>query len=107
VELPRYLGQGAGDRCHWVACQLDGDFPWTKLAHAPAPEGVKPIPDVALTKIAPPQIVRKILGDGSFRGAWQRSDDEMAALWAAGVADIRAMLHGPWPDQMAHKDAAQ
>ncbi len=73
------------------------NFPWTRLAHAPAPEGEKPMVDMALMKASPPEIAREILGDGSFGGPWQRPDDEMLAIWDTGVAETRAALEGPWP----------
>jgi creatinine amidohydrolase len=73
------------------------NFPWTRLAHAPAPEGAKPGFDLAMVKASPPDHVRTLLGDGSFGGPWQRPDDEMQALWESGVAETRAALEGPWP----------
>jgi creatinine amidohydrolase len=73
------------------------NFPWTRLAHAPAPAGTKPAPDMGLVRAAPPAAIRAILGDGSFGGPWQRPDADMLALWEAGVAETRAALEGPWP----------
>ena len=35
--------------------------------------------------------------DGNFGGAWQKPDDEMLALWRAGVEETREALEGPWP----------
>jgi creatinine amidohydrolase len=72
------------------------NFPWTRLAHAPAPEGAKPPVDLALMKAAPPARVREMLGDGSFGGAWQMPDAAMLRIWDAGVAETRAALEGPW-----------
>jgi creatinine amidohydrolase len=72
------------------------NFPWTRLAHAPAPEGAKPPVDLALMKASPPARVRDLLGDGSFGGAWQKPDAVMQRIWAAGVAETRAALEGPW-----------
>ena len=74
------------------------NFAWTRLAHAPAPEGEKPMVDMALMKSAPPAIAREMLGDGSFGGRWQRPDDEMQQIWDTGVAETRAALEGPWPE---------
>lgn len=75
------------------------NFPWTRLAHAPAPAGAKPAVDMAMMKASGPDAVRAMLGDGSFGGAWQKPDDVMARLWATGVAETRAALEGPWPAQ--------
>jgi creatinine amidohydrolase len=91
----------------WAAAQAEDptashgnwfeNFPWTRLAHAPAPEGAKPPVDLALMKASPPAQVRAMLGDGSFGGAWQKPDATMQRLWATGVAETRAALEGPWP----------
>jgi creatinine amidohydrolase len=72
------------------------NFPWTRLAHAPAPSGSKPSVDMALMKASPPAAVRAMLGDGSFGDAWQKPDEDMQRLWEAGVAETRAALEGPW-----------
>lgn len=82
-----------GSHANWME-----NFPWTRLAHAPAPEGEKPPVDVALMKASPPDIARDVLGDGAFGGPWQRSDDDMLALWEVGVNEVREALEGPWPD---------
>ena len=81
-----------GSHANWME-----NYPWTRLAHAPAPEGSKPVPDMAQVRAAPPAEARALLGDGAFGGPWQRSDDEMLALWEAGVAETRAAMEGPWP----------
>lgn len=72
------------------------NFPWTRLSHALAPEGDKPMVDMDLMKASPPAKVRALLQDGSFGGRWQRPDDDMQALWDIGVAEVRAALEGPW-----------
>lgn len=84
----------SGSHANWME-----NFPWTRLAHAPAPEGEKPVVDMALMKASTPAQARDLLGDGSFGGAWQRPDDEMLAIWEVGVAETRAVLEGPWPGQ--------
>jgi creatinine amidohydrolase len=48
-------------------------------------------------KASPPATVRAMLGDGSFGGPWQMPDEAMLRIWAAGVAETRAALEGPWP----------
>jgi creatinine amidohydrolase len=83
----------SGSHANWME-----NFPWTRLAHAPAPEGEKPIVDMALMKASPPAQARVVLGDGSFGGPWQRPDTEMRAIWETGVAETRAALEGPWAD---------
>ncbi|NNE50917.1 MAG: creatininase family protein [Sulfitobacter sp.] len=81
-----------GSHANWME-----NFPWTRLAHAPAPAGEKPVVDMALMKASPPDIARDILGDGAFGGPWQRPDEEMLALWEIGVKEVREALEGPWP----------
>ncbi|MBP0464067.1 creatininase family protein [Roseomonas sp. PWR1] len=82
----------SGSHGNWME-----NFPWTRLAHAPAPAGAKPPVDMALMKASPPAAVREMLGDGSFGGPWQVDDEAMARIWAEGVAETRAALEGPWP----------
>ncbi len=75
------------------------NFPWTRLSHAAAPEGEKPMVDMDLMKASSPAQVRNLLGDGSFGGRWQRPDTEMLSIWEVGVAETRAALEGPWADR--------
>lgn len=82
-----------GSHANWME-----NFPWTRLAHAPAPEGTKPSIEMALMKAAAPAQVRVMLDDGSFGGPWQRPDADMHAIWEVGVAETRAALIGPWGD---------
>jgi creatinine amidohydrolase len=82
----------SGSHANWME-----NFPWTRLAHAPAPEGEKPVVDMALMKASPPDVAREILGDGAFGGPWQRPDEEMLALWETGVKEVGLALEGPWP----------
>ena len=83
-----------GSHASWLE-----NFPWTRLAHAPAPAGVKPMVDVGLLKACGPDAARGLLGDGNFGGAWQKPDADMAALWKAGVEETREALEGPWPSR--------
>ena len=81
-----------GSHASWLE-----NFPWTRLEHAPAPDGVKPMVDVGLLKACAPDAARALLGDGNFGGAWQKPDEHMLALWKAGVEETREALEGPWP----------
>ncbi len=81
-----------GSHANWME-----NFPWTRLAHAPAPKGEKPSVDMAMMRVSSPAQTRNLLGDGSFGGPWQRADEEMLAIWKVGVAETRAALEGPWP----------
>ena len=81
-----------GSHANWME-----NFPWTRLAHAPAPDGDKPIPDMQMIRLSSPAAARSILGDGSFGGPWQIPDDDMLELWHTGVEEARAAMQGPWP----------
>ncbi len=83
---------GQGGHANWME-----NFPWTRLAHAPAPGGEKPMVDFDLMRASGPRDVRAQLGDGSFGGPWQRPDEVMERLRAVGVAETREALVGPWP----------
>lgn len=82
----------SGSHANWME-----NFPWTRLDHAPAPEGEKQPVDMEMMRASSPAQVRELLGDGSFGGPWQRPDAEMHAIWETGVAETRAALEGPWP----------
>jgi len=75
------------------------NFPWTRLADVVMPGGEKPVVDVTSLTLNGPAEVRRLLGDGSFGGAYQQSDADMANLWAVGVEDTRDELEGPWPSR--------
>lgn len=81
----------AASHANWME-----NFPWTRLSHALAPEGDKPMVDMDLMKASSPAQVRALLEDGSFGGRWQRPDAEMQSIWDVGVAETRAALEGPW-----------
>jgi len=74
------------------------NFPWTRLAGVEMPQEAKPIPDLALAQLSDPQRTRELLGDGTYGGAYQISDEAMAELWAVGVEETRAELEGTWPN---------
>lgn len=83
----------SGSHANWME-----NFPWTRLADVAAGEGVKePIDREALRSLSPSG-VRALLGDGSYGGPYQLPDEQMLALWATGVAETRAALEGPWPN---------
>ena len=70
------------------------NFPWTRLANVELPIEAKP--PVELRASGPRQL-RKLLGDGSFGGSYQRSDEEVLRVWEAGVEEVRALLESGWP----------
>ena len=72
------------------------NFPWTRLPNIRGPEQRKPMTDLELMRLKNPAGVREMLGDGNFGGLYQRSDDDMLAIWAVAVAETRALIEGPW-----------
>jgi creatinine amidohydrolase len=43
-----------------------------------------------------PRAARRVAGDGSFGGLYARPDEEVLALWRAGVEGVRALLESGW-----------
>jgi len=64
-------------------------FPWTRLAGVVAPDGHKPAvpgrPD-------DPLALRRVLGDGSYGGWYERPDEVMHRIWQVGVEETRAAI---------------
>jgi creatinine amidohydrolase len=52
--------------------------------------------DVARFVQLDPVAKKKLLGDGNFGGLYQRSDDEMLALWHVAVEETRALMQDGW-----------
>lgn len=93
---PRFLAKvreidPAASHASWME-----NFPWTRLAGVAMPKTPKPMLDLARLRGLSPAAVRAELGDGSFGGTYQRSDDEAYAIWRAGVEETRALLEGAW-----------
>lgn len=72
------------------------NFPWTRLANAPAPEGKKPMVEMDRFRALSPKAFRQSIGDGNFGGRYQRSDEEMLALWRVGVEETRDVIENGW-----------
>ena len=77
------------------------NFPWTRLANVALPDLQKPPIDSVRLRQLDPQGVRAYLGDGSYGGRYQRSDEEMLALWQASVEETRAVMAEGWAGQPA------
>lgn len=52
--------------------------------------------DLERMRLHGPAGVRDMLGDGNFGGLYQRSDEEMLAVWKVAVEETRALIEGPW-----------
>ena len=90
-KAPQDLGQGEGDRSGRLARVVDGEFPWTRLAGVAMPAAQKP--HDATSRASQPARTRReearLLGDGNFRGLYQRSDEDDAAMWRSRRGDAR------------------
>jgi creatinine amidohydrolase len=69
------------------------NFPWTRLADVVLPAERK---QPASYGTVHPARVREAIGDGSFAGSYERSDDEVLRVWDAGVAEVRELLESGW-----------
>jgi creatinine amidohydrolase len=69
------------------------NFPWTRLAGVALPGERKPLVTPGLED---PAGVRQLLGDGSYGGLYERPDDDMARVWAAGVEEVRELIVAGW-----------
>jgi creatinine amidohydrolase len=68
------------------------NFPWTRLPHVEQPDRQKPMTDLERLRTVGPEGVREILGDGNFGGPYQRSDEDMNAIWSVAVDETRALI---------------
>jgi creatinine amidohydrolase len=72
------------------------NFAWTRLPGVIQPSQRKPMTDLAKMRVLDPAGVRKMLGDGNFGGYYERSDEEMQAIWDVAVLETRALLEEGW-----------
>jgi len=95
----------AGPKVREVALAIDPEyshanwgenFPWTRLPGVELPAERKPMIDEAAYFVAGPEQLRDVIGDGSFGGLYQRSDEEMSRIWQAGVEEVRELLESGW-----------
>ena len=72
------------------------NFPWTRLPGVDLPQGRKPPLDEAAYRVSSPAAVRELLGDGVFAGAYELPDEQVEAVWRAGVDEVRELLERAW-----------
>lgn len=72
------------------------NFAWNRLEGVEMPDGAKSLIDMASLQSLDPEAIRRIAGDGNMGGRYQRSDSEMEAVWAVGVAETRDLLTDGW-----------
>lgn len=80
-----------GSHASWME-----NFAWTRLAGVALPQQPKPMADMAKLARLSPAATRQMLGDGNMGGVYQRSDDEMMAIWQVAVDETRALLEKDW-----------
>jgi creatinine amidohydrolase len=74
------------------------NFPWTRLPGVALPREKKPMADMRTLGVSDPAGVRGLLGDGSYGGLYERSDEDMLAIWRAAVAEVRELIADGWRD---------
>ena len=72
------------------------NFPWTRLEGIALPTEQKPLTDLNTLSRLTPQQTREQLVDGNMGGYYQRSDEEMLAIWRVAVDETLALLKGDW-----------
>jgi creatinine amidohydrolase len=85
-----------GSHASWME-----NFPWTRLPGVELPAEPKP---VTSSELHDPAEFRKVMGDGSFGGAYQHSDEDMLRVWQGGVEEVRERL-GSVERQIDERDA--
>ena len=80
-----------GSHASWME-----NFPWTRLPGVCLPEGQKATIDKAMKVELDPQGFREVLGDGNYGGVYQRSDEEMMAIWEVAVQEVREVMEVGW-----------
>lgn len=93
---PRTLGRirevdSIGSHASWME-----NFPWTRLAGVRLPDVQKPPIDTARKSVLDPQAFKEYLGDGNYGGYYQRSDEEMMAIWEVAKAEALEALEEGW-----------
>ena len=71
-------------------------FPWTRVPGARPPREHKARVDLAKASEVSPEKYRDLIGDGSFGGFYERSDEEMGRIWAIAVEETRKVLTERW-----------
>ena len=72
------------------------NFPWTRLERVELPRERKPPLDFAAFRVAGPEELRELLGDGVFEGEYELPDDQVARMWQAGIEEVRGLLENGW-----------
>jgi creatinine amidohydrolase len=101
----RWHNWWAGERTRAVVDEIDADashaswfenFPWTRLPGVRQPQERKPMADISRMRDMDPKEVRELLGDGSLGGLYERPDEDVLRVWAAGVDEVRGLIENGW-----------
>lgn len=80
-----------GSHASWME-----NFPWTRLDGVKFPDGGKPMANLEKLRTLSPGGVREYIGDGNMGGVYQRSDEDMLALWDIAVKETRSLFEEGW-----------
>jgi creatinine amidohydrolase len=72
------------------------NFVWTRLTGVVMPAEQKPMADINRLRLFGPRGLRESLVDGNYGGLYQRSDEEMQAIWNVAVEETRELVTGGW-----------
>ena len=72
------------------------NFPWTRLPNIAMPVAQKPMMDLGRFQQLDPVRKKELLGDGNYGGLYQRSDEDMNAIWAVAIAETRTLISDGW-----------
>ena len=72
------------------------NFPWTRLPNIQMPSKQKPMMDIPRFQQVDTKVKKEILGDGNFGGLYQRSDEDMNAIWRVAIDETRALIADGW-----------
>ena len=71
-------------------------FPWTRLRDVAMPAHQRPMMELDRFIQLDPGAKKEMLGDGNYGGLYQRSDEDMLALWRVAVEETRALMQDGW-----------
>lgn len=72
------------------------NFPWTRLPNLAMPREQKPMMPIDRFQQLDPVAKKALLGDGNYGGLYQRSDEDMLAIWGVAVEETRALIADGW-----------
>ena len=72
------------------------NFPWTRLPNIAMPREQKPMMSIDRFQQLDPVAKKALLGDGNYGGLYQRSDEDMLAIWRVAIEETRALIAHGW-----------